>query len=366
MIPVSEPFLSGKELEYVTDCIKTNWISSIGKYVKSFEDVFARFCGTSHAVSASSGTAALHLALLALDIKNGDEVIMPDLTFVASANAVLYCGARPVFVDVDKKTWNIDPEKIEAHITERSRAIMVVHLYGHPCDMDAVLRIAERHNLKVIEDAAQAHGAEYGKKRVGSIGDAGVFSFYGNKIITTGEGGIITTDSPALAEKMRLLRDHAMSKDRRYWHDLPGYNYRLTNIQAAIGVAQMEQADDFISIKRRNAALYNSFLRNMDGITLPPEADKCKNVYWMYSILIEDDFGLSRDEVMARLKDMGIDTRPFFYPLHQLPMYRNNAEYPVADELSRKGINLPSSTKLTDSDIKTVCRAIESVRYKNR
>jgi perosamine synthetase len=310
MIPVSEPNLGGKELEYVKDCISSNWISSIGKYVTRFEEMFASFCGTDHAVATSSGTAALHLALLSLDIASGDEVIMPDLTFVASANAVMYCGARPVFVDSDKMTWNIDPAGIEKSITRRTRAIMAVHLYGHPCDMDAITSIADKHGLRVIEDAAEAHGAEYRQKRVGGIGDLGAFSFYGNKIVSTGEGGMITTNSSELAEKIRLLRDHAMSRTKRYWHDLSGYNYRLTNIQAAIGVAQMEQIDNFIEMKRRNASLYNSLLEGMDFITLPPEADMCKNVYWMYSVLIRDNFGMHRDEVMEKLKEKGIDTRP--------------------------------------------------------
>ncbi|MBI4681486.1 MAG: DegT/DnrJ/EryC1/StrS family aminotransferase [Nitrospirae bacterium] len=362
MIPVSTPCLNGKELEYVTDCIKSSWISSIGKYVTQFEENFAGFCGTAHAISASNGTTALHLALVSLDIGEADEVIVPDLTFVASANAVLYCGARPVFVDADEKTWNIDPSKIEENITERTKAIIVVHLYGHPCDMDPIMKIARQYNLKVIEDAAEAHGAEYNLKRVGSFGDAGVFSFYGNKIITTGEGGMITTNNTELMNKMRMLRDHAMSKTKRYWHDVLGYNYRLTNIQAAIGVAQMEQIDGFIEAKRRNAALYNSLLNKIDGLTLPPEANGCRNVYWMYSVLIEDDFGMSRDDVMARLQEKGIDTRPFFYPLHQLPIYRRDAVYPVSTMLSRKGINLPSGTTLTETDIRKVCEAFMSIK----
>jgi perosamine synthetase len=362
MIPVSEPCLSGKELEYVTDCLKSNWISSIGKYVNRFEDMFAQFCGTSHALTTCNGTAALHLALLALDIGPGDEVIMPNLTFVASGNSVLYCSARPVFVDVDRTTWNIDPDKVEEKISERTKAIIVVHLYGHPCDMDGVMHIAKKHNLKVIEDSAEAHGAEYKNKRVGGIGDMGIFSFYGNKIITTGEGGMITTNNPGLADKICMLRDHAMSKTRRYWHDLLGFNYRITNIQAALGVAQMEQIDGFIAKKRQNASLYNSLLKNMNGITLPAEADGCKNIYWMYSVLIENDFGMPRDEVMERLKVKGIDTRPFFYPMNQLPMYKSSESFPVAEELSRKGINLPSSTRLSDDDIRTVCEALGSLR----
>ncbi len=362
VIPVSEPNFKGNELKYVTDCINSNWISSIGKYVSKFEEVFARFCGTTYAVSTCNGTTALHLALLSLDISEGDEVIVPDLTFVATANAVAYCGAKPVFVDVDPRTWNIDPSKIYEKITGRTKAIIVVHLYGLPCDMDAIIKIARSNNLKIIEDAAEAHGAEYKGKRVGSIGDIGVFSFYGNKIVTTGEGGMITTSDPKLVEDIKMLRDHAMSKTRRYWHTALGYNYRITNVQAAIGVAQMEQIDSFIETKRRNAALYNSLLQDVRGITLPPEVDLCKNVYWMYSVLIEDDFGVTRDEVIERLMKNGIETRPFFYPLHQLPMYKGEFVCFEAEELSRKGINLPSATTLTEGEIRTVCAALDSMR----
>jgi perosamine synthetase len=361
MIPVSEPRLDGKELEYVKDCVKSNWISSVGEYVTRFEKMFARFCGTSYALATCNGTTALHLAMVSLGIGEGDEVIIPDLTFVASANAITYCGARPVFVDVDPTTWTIDPSKIEQKISKRTKAIMVVHLYGHPCDMDKIMRIARKYRLKVIEDAAEAHGAEYKGKRVGGIGDIGAFSFYGNKIITTGEGGMVTTNKRYLYEKMRLLRDHAMSKKKRYWHTMVGYNYRMTNLQAAIGVAQMEQIDKFIEIKRRNAELYNTLLKDVKGITLPAEAKGCKHVYWMYSILIEKDFGISRDRVIAKLKEHGIDTRPFFHPVHRLPMYRDNGSYPVSDNLSCKGINLPSATTLGRAEIKRICKVIKKI-----
>jgi len=361
VIPVSEPRLGGKELEYVKDCIKSNWISSAGKYVARFEEMFAQFCGTSYALATSNGTTALHLALVSLGIGKGDEVIIPDLTFVASANAITYCGATPVLVDVDPITWTIDPSKIEQKISKKTKAIVAVHLYGHPCDMDGIMKIARKYRLKVIEDAAEAHGAEYKGKRVGSIGDIGTFSFYGNKIITTGEGGMVTTNKKHLYEKMKLLRDHAMSEKRRYWHTMVGYNYRMTNIQAAIGVAQMEQIDKFIRIKRRNAKLYNAILKNVKGLTLPVEAKDCKHVYWMYSILIEKEFGISRDKVIARLKEEGIDTRPFFYPMHTLPMYRDDGPFPVSDTLSRKGLNLPSATTLGKAEIERICKVIKMI-----
>jgi perosamine synthetase len=224
--------------------------------------------------------------------------------------------------------------------------------------MDPILKIARKYGLNVIEDAAEAHGATYKGKRVGGIGDLGAFSFYGNKIITTGEGGMVTTNNKEYTEKIRTLRDHAMSPSRRYWHDVLGYNYRLTNIQAAIGVAQMEQIDSFIETKRRNASLYKSYLHDIDGIALPPESEECGNVYWMYSVLIENSFGISRDELILRLTENGIDSRPFFYPLSQLPMYSGATSNPIADSLSRKGINLPSATTLSPDDIKTVCSTL--------
>jgi perosamine synthetase len=362
LIPVSEPNIKGKELDYVKDCITSNWISSIGKYVTKFEEMFASFCKTKYALATSNGTSALHLALLSLGVGKGDEVITPNLTFVASANAVTYCGARPVFVDVDPVTWTIDPAKIEKKITKRTKAIMVVHLYGHPCDMDSILKIARENKLKIIEDAAEAHGAEYKGTRVGNLGDIAAFSFYGNKIITTGEGGMVTTNNKRLYERMKLLRDHAMSSKRRYWHTMVGYNYRMTNIQAAIGVAQTERIEEFIKIKRRNAELYRELLNNINGITLPVEAKDCKHVYWMYGILIDKEFGMTRDKVISRLKERGIDARPFFYPMHRLPMYRIKEDFPVSNELSRKGINLPSATTLAKKDIRIICEVILSIK----
>ncbi len=358
-IPVYEPDLSGNELKYVTDCLQSGWISSLGHYVTDFEEQFSRFCGVKHSISVSNGTTALHLALLALDVGPGDEVIVPTLTFIATANAVTYTGARPVFVDSERTTWNLDPASIEEKITPRTRAIMVVHIYGHPVDMDPVLEIASRHNLYVIEDAAEAHGAEYKGRRAGSLGDVACFSFYGNKIITTGEGGMVTTDDPELAERARFLKDHAMSSTKYYWHSRVGYNYRLTNVQAAIGLAQLENVAQRIEKKRHIARAYSARLEKVKGLTLPVEEAWAKNVYWMYSVLVEDDYGLDRDGLMARLKKAGIDSRPFFYPLHTLPPYAGSGErFPVAEELARKGLNLPSASTLTEQDIDRVCKII--------
>ncbi len=358
-IPVYEPDLSGNELKYVTDCLQSGWISSLGHYVTDFEEQFSRFCGVKYGISVANGTTALHLALVTLDIGPGDEVIMPTFTFVATANAATYTGARPVFVDSERATWNIDVAAIEDKITPRTRAIIVVHIYGHPVDMDPILEIASRRHLYVIEDAAEAHGAEYKGRRTGSLGDVACFSFYGNKIITTGEGGMVTTDDPELAERARFLKDHAMSSTRYYWHSQVGYNYRLTNVQAAIGLAQLEKAEQRIEKKRQIARAYNARLEKVKGLTLPREEAWAKSVYWMYSVLVEEDYGLDRDGLMAKLKKAAIDSRPFFHPMHTLPPYEGRGErFPVAEELARKGINLPSASTLTDEDIKRVCQVI--------
>ena len=264
-IPVSEPDISGNEKKYVLDCIETGWISSLGSYVTDFEEKFSRYCGAKHGVAVNNGTSALHLALAACGIGKGDEVIIPDMTFIATANVIAYLGGTPVFVDAEPRTWNIDVTKIKSKITKKTKAIMPVHLYGHPCDMDPLRELAEENGLLIIEDAAEAHGAEYKGKKVGALGTVGCFSFYGNKVITTGEGGMCVTNDEELAERMRLLKDHGMSAKKRYWHTVTGFNFRMTNIQAAIGVAQLEKIDQFIATKRVNAALYNKLLAGVKG-----------------------------------------------------------------------------------------------------
>lgn len=358
MIPIYEPVLGDLELEYVQTCIRSGWISSLGEFIPQFEDKFATFCGSKYGVTTSNGTTALHLALLALDIGPGDEVIVPSLTFIASANAVVYTGATPVFADSEKNSWNIDPSDIQAKITPRTRAIMVVHLYGHPADMNPILKLAKEYNLFVIEDAAEAHGALYYGHRVGSLGTIGCFSFYGNKIITTGEGGMCLTNDSVLAERMKAFRDHGMSPTKRYWHPIIGYNYRITNIQAAIGVAQMTRIETIIKRKREIAHLYNDLLKGFQGIGLPPEMENCASVYWMYSVLIEDKFGMSRDQVIVELKRNGIDSRPFFYPIHTQPPYTKGLRLPVCEELGQKGINLPSAATLTNNQVEMVTKAL--------
>ncbi len=358
IIPLARPYLEGNELKYVQECIKGGWISSLGKFVAKFEEQFSTFCDSRYGISTSNGTAAIHLALETLGIGKGDQVIVPDLTFVATANAVYYTGAKPVFVDSETLTWNIDPQKIEEKITPKTRAIIVVHIYGHPAQMDKILNVAKEHNLYVIEDACEAHGALFKGRKVGSISHLGVFSFYGNKIISTGEGGMITTNNKKLNERARFLRDHAMSKNKRYFHPEVGFNYRLTNIQAAIGLAQLEKINYIIRKKIEIAHTYNSLLKDSKEIILPPQEKCVKNVYWMYSILVKNG---KRDRLMENLKDCGIESRPFFIPMHRLPAYRLKEKFPVSDNLSRQGINLPCFVEIRNSEIEHICNKIKKI-----
>ena len=365
-LPVAEPMLGEQELLYVTECVLTGWVSSAGKFVTRFEEVFADYCGTRHAIAVSNGTTALHLALLSLGVGPGDEVIVPSLTFIATANAVVHAGARPVFVDSELETWNLDPALIERAIGPRTRAIIPVHLYGHPADMDPIREIAQRYGLYVVEDAAEAHGARYKGGRVGGIGDLGIFSFFGNKIITTGEGGMVVTDRDDLAGKIRLLRDHGMSRERRYWHTELGYNYRMTNIQAALGVAQMERIDTILEAKQRLAQRYAAGLRDVSGLILPPAAAWAEPVCWLYSILVDSSaFGMDRDALMGELKAHGIETRPFFVPAHQQPIYDTQQSLPNAEHLGAVGLSLPSSSNLRPQDADHVIQAIREIRSLN-
>jgi perosamine synthetase len=362
VIPVAEPTLGEEELKNVVEAVKSGWISSKGKFIEEFEQGFANYCTRKYGVATSNGTVALHLALKALGIGKGDEVIVPDLTFVAVANVVTYCNAKPVFVDSQPDYWCIDPEKMEEKITPNTKAIIPAHLYGHPCDMGVIVDTAEDRGLYVIEDAAEAHGAEFKGEKVGSFGDISCFSFYGNKIITTGEGGMCLTDNEELAEKMRVLRDHGMNPNKRYWYDVVGFNYRMTNLQAAVGVAQLEKSDKFIEKKRQIARQYSEELKNLEEkelIKLHLEMPWAKCVYWMYCILVEDQFGMNRDELMKKLEENGIETRPFFYPMHVMPPYKNDEKFPVAEETSRKGINLPSGVGLTKEIIERVVNTIK-------
>lgn len=367
MIPVCEPTIGEAELRNVTECLQTNWISSQGRFIREFEERFSSYLGVKYGVATTSGTTAIHLALASVGIKEGDEVIMPTFTMIASALPVVYTGATPVVVDAEPETWNMDVNQIEAKITKGTRAIMPVHIYGHPCDMAAIADIALRHGLLVIEDAAEAHGGEYKGRKAGSLSDVACFSFYANKIVTTGEGGMVVTDRKEIYEQASLLKNLAHARERRFLHYQVGFNYRMTNIQAAIGLAQMERIDELVEARRRNAQLYNTLLKDIGGVTLPPEESWAKNVYWMYSVLInEAEFGMGSEELARKLYEKGIETRPFFIPLHQQPVFRQmglfvNEHCPVAERLSVEGINLPSSSSLKASQIEYICQEIKKL-----
>lgn len=358
-IPIAYPVLGDNTAKYVNECIESTWISSIGHYITDFEKSFADFIGVKHVIACNNGTTSLHLALAALGVGPGDEVIVPDLTYIASANCVAYCGARPVFVDNDPCTFNIDPERIEAAITPRTKAIMPVHLYGHPCDMDPIRAIARRYGLKIVEDAAEAHGAHYKNEKVGALGDCASFSFFGNKIITTGEGGAVTTNDDALAERLRLLRNQGMDPNRRYWFNVVGYNYRMTNVTAAIGLAQMERIDQALAFRRRLAGLYDEALASFEDVMQPFVAPWATHSYWMYTIKLSAKAKISRDVFMASLAEDGVETRPVFFPMHVLPPYaQDGRDFPNAAACGAQGVNLPTHEKMSDEDVDYVARAV--------
>lgn len=359
MIPVYEPYFSSDEEAIVLDCLRTKWISSLGEYIPEFEQRFAEICGSRHAVSVCNGTAALYLALYTLGVGPGDEVILPSLTFVATANAVHFTGATPVFVDVEKDTWNISVSGIEKSITPNTKAIVPVHLYGLPANMDEIRSIADTHKKLIVEDAAEAHFASINGQYVGTIGDVGIFSFYGNKIITTGEGGMIVTNNDDIATRARFLRDHAMSRQQRYWHTEPGFNYRMTNIQAAIGLAQLRKLNFILARKAEIADQYRQVLETIPGISLRHPIPGYADVCWLFSLIIEPKFPMSRDALIAYLRDHNIDSRPFFVPLHLLPMYNNGIYLPVSVFLGQNGLSLPSSPCLTSQEIEYIVSVIQ-------
>jgi perosamine synthetase len=362
IIPVCEPTLRGNELKYVQQAVETNWISSAGGFIRDFEARFAEACDTKYGVACANGTVALHLALATLGLGPCDEVILPAFTMIATINAVTYCGATPVLVDNEPDYWQMDVDQVAAKITPRTRAIIPVHIYGHPVDMDTLNEVACQHEIMVIEDAAEAHGAEYKGHRCGSLGAAASFSFYGNKILTTGEGGMVTTSNQDIARLAWNLRDHAFSSERHFWHKFVGFNYRMTNLQAALGLAQVEQLDDLVAARRQNATLYTSLLQDIPGIITPPEAPWAKNVFWMYGILVDREaYGLSRDELRRVLAENGIETRTFFIPMHCQPVYWQafrGQRFPVAERLCRDGFYLPSSSSLTRGEIEWVTEVI--------
>jgi perosamine synthetase len=369
MIPVCVPLLAGNEKKYVMDALDTNWISSAGKYISAFEEAFARYCNVKHGICTTNGTSALHLALTALGIGKGDEVIIPDFTMIASAFAVCYTGAMPVFVDVKKDTWTINPENIEEKITERTKAIMVVHVYGHPCDMDRIRDIAGRRGLKIIEDAAEVHGAEYNGKKCGSLGDIACFSFFANKIVTTGEGGMVVTDDEELARKCRYYKNlcFSLGGTRNYVHEDIGFNYRMSNLHAAIGLAQTEDIEQYVAMRRRNHALYVRELEGVKGISFQPEKEGSKNVYWMNGIVLDASlFGMSRDELSKKLNEAGIGNRLFFKGMHRQPALKKygcdvSGDFPVSDWLADNGLYLPSGSGLTEKEIKNICSMVKGL-----
>lgn len=363
-IPVAEPDLSGNEERYVLEALRSSWISSTGPFVERFEKEFAKLAGTRAAIGVSNGTLALHLALMTVDLRPGDEVLVPSLTYIATANAVRYCGAEPVFVDVDPQTWCIDPGKLEASITRRTKGIIPVHLYGHPADMDVINRIAATHGLWVVEDAAEAHLARYRGRPVGGLGRIGIFSFYGNKVLTSGEGGAVTLDDPALEQRARALRGQGVDPDRRYFFPITGYNYRLTNLACAILCAQVERADQIVARRRAVFARYRESLRDLPGLEFQPVAPWAEPAPWLFCITLDEKaYGRSRDGLMAMLSDQGIDTRPFFQPVHRLPPYREQSKargevLPETDRLSVTGVNLPTFTRMDDSEVDRVAEAV--------
>jgi perosamine synthetase len=360
-IPVAEPSIGERELAYVTDAVRSGWVSSIGAYVTRFEEQMSAACGARYGVATCNGTTALHLALAAMGIGEGDEVIVPSLTFIATANAVRYVGATPRFADSDAEHWCIDPREIERVISPRTKAIVPVHLYGHPADMDAILALAEARGITVIEDAAEALGATYRGRPVGGMADAGVMSFYGNKLITTGEGGMLVTNSASIAERARVLRDHAMHPERRYWHDEIGYNFRITNMQAALGVAQAERMGELLARKRAIAARYRQGFEDVAGLRLQGEMPWAESSWWMSTVELGPQIGVDRDTLAKALAVRGIDTRPVFVPVHTLPPYREPRVLANAQRIARRALTLPSAATLSEEDQEYVIACVREI-----
>ena len=366
MIPVNEPLLNGEEKKLLIECIETGWISSDGPFVAEFERRFASYIGVKHGVAVCNGTAALETALFAVGIRKGDEVIMPSFTIISCALAAIRLGGVPVLVDVEPETWNMDVGQIEARITPRTKAIMPVHMYGHPVDMDRVVQLAESHGLMIVEDAAEAHGAEYKGRKCGSLGHISAFSFYANKIVTTGEGGMVLTDDPELAERARSYRNLCFRPERRFYHTELGHNYRMTNLQAAIGVAQMDRIEEFVAIKRRFGRYYRDRLSLLEGVKCQVEKPWAKAVYWMYCIELAAMLGIDAAGMMKKLGQRGIGSRPFFLGLHEQPALHDlglfRAErYPVTERIARQGLYLPSGLTLREVQVDEVVAALTAI-----
>ena len=366
-IPVNEPLLSGNEKKYMNECIDTGWISSEGPFVREFEDKFSERVNRKHGIAVANGTAALDIAVEALGIGQGDEIIIPTFTIISCIHQIIRSGATPVLVDSDPSTWNMDVSQIESKITERTKAIMVVHIYGLPVDMDPVLELAKEYNLKIIEDAAELIGQTYRGKPCGSFGDISTFSFYPNKHITTGEGGMVVTDDDQLAEKCRSLRNLYFQKKQRFVHQYLGWNYRMTNLQAALGLAQLEKLDEHVQWKRSMGKLYTELLSDLDQVQLPlQETDYAENIYWVYGIVLLEEVPFDTKTAMKKLDEMGIGTRPFFWSMHEQPVFKKmglfkNEFHPVAENLARKGFYIPSGLGISNDKIKIVAKEIKTI-----
>jgi perosamine synthetase len=364
VIPISEPLLDERALAYVEEAVRSGWVSSEGRFIAEFERRWADYCAASHGIAVCNGTVALELAMAALNLPAGSEIILPSFTIISCVAAVLRTGCQPVLVDCEPDTWCLDVAEVRRKVTSKTRAVMPVHIYGHMADMDPLTKVAGEFGLAIIEDAAEAHGAQYQGRRAGGIGAMGCFSFYANKIVTTGEGGMIVTNDAKLAERARSLRNLAFRRDQRFLHSELGYNFRMTNLQAAIGLAQVEQIEDHIERKRRMAARYGERLRQIKGIELPVERAGVKNVYWMYGIVLGDSIHINAAELGARLKEHGVDTRPFFMGMHEQPVLRelglfDGESYPVTERIARRGLYLPSGLSLKEAEIGQVCEALK-------
>lgn len=364
MIPVSEPLITAHDIALVNDVLASGWISSAGKFLDQFEERWAAYCGMPYGIAVSNGSVALDVAVALLDLQPGDEVIMPTFTIISPAQSVVRAGGKPVLVDSSPHNWQMDVSQIEAKITPRTRAILVVHIYGHPADMDSIMEIARRHNLTVIEDAAEVHGAEYKGRRCGGLADISTFSFYANKLVTTGEGGMVLVRTPEHAERARGLRNLCFQKKQRFLHDELGFNYRLTNVQAALGVGQIDRMDTIVARKREIASAYAEQLRHVEGLYMQFEEPWAKCVYWVVGIVLDERAGLTATHLADRLRDADIETRPFFLGMHQQPVFRKmglfqGEQFPVADLLARQGLYLPSGLTITEQQIDTVVSAVK-------
>lgn len=361
LILTAGPSITEKEISYVNDAVTNGWNSHWNDYIIKFEEEFAKYIGVKHAMSTSSCTGALHLALAALDLKEGDEVIVPEVTWIATAAAVTYTGAKPVFADIDYDTWCIDPESVKKLINSKTKAIMPVHNYGNVADMDTIMAIAKEHNLFVVEDAAPSLGASYKGKKTGSFGIAAAFSFQGAKIMTSGEGGMFVTNDTALFNRVKKLNDHGRSLTKALWNDEIGYKYKMSNIQAALGLAQLERIEELVDKKREIFSWYYENLKDVEGIKLNVEKEDTKNIYWMSSIVLDKDFGITREEFISKLKEWNVDSRPIFYPMSGFPMFETQLENKVAQKVGDFGVNLPSGHARTKEEIDYVCEVIKMV-----